>query len=339
MRWASTERVIIFGDPSLFFATILLEATLRCAQERDDVQVVAVCDSGRRKPIPLLYSIFRKIAVAGLMRLFEPESQVFLKRLAFSNLHNVARRFRLKVLVPPERNINHPEFVQYLRRNLRPTIGLSFGCLQIFGKGLLRVFDRAVNYHNSLLPKYRGLCATRWSIYHGEPQSGFTFHLMNSMIDDGHILIQGAVPLAPNANPLEVEFRKTLKAANYVENVIEMLRESDLGRPQRDTVSYFGREELKNIKTIYHPSAYAYAELQRRLRCFQVLYFPIRGRMYEVTKIREVDGCRPGRHEFCFFTSDERPVELYRFLHMPFPLYRIYRLMRRVELERLSALY
>jgi len=297
------------------------------------VQVVAVCDNGRRKPIPLLYSMFRKIAVAGLMRLFEPDSQVFLKRLAFSNLHNVARRFRVKVVVPPDRNINHPEFVQYLRRNLRPAIGLSFGCLQIFGRELLSVFDKAVNYHNGLLPEYGGLCATRWSIYHGEPQSGFTFHLMNEMIDDGHILIQGAVPLAPNANPLEVEFRKTLKAANYVEKVIDMLREPDLGRPQSGTVSYFGRKELKNITTIYDPSAYAYGELQRRLRCFQVLYFPIRGRMYEVTKIREVDGPRPGRHEFCFVTSDERPLKLHRFLHMPFPLYRICRLMRRVEPE------
>jgi methionyl-tRNA formyltransferase len=302
-------------------------------QERDDVQVVAVCDSGRRKPIPVLYSMFRKIAVAGLMRLFEPDSQVFLKRLAFSNLHNVARRFRLKVVIPPERNINHSEFVQYLRGNLRPSIGLSFGCLQIFGKKLLSVFDQAVNYHNGLLPEYKGLGATRWSIFHGEPQSGFTFHLMNERIDDGDILIQGAVPLAPNANPLEVEFRKTLKAANYVEDVINRSREPDAGRPQRGTVSYFGKKELKNITTIYHPSAYACAELQRRLRCFQVLYFPIRGRMYEVTKIREVDRCRPGRHEFCFFTSDERPVELHRFLHMPFPLYRIYRLMRRVELE------
>lgn len=297
------------------------------------MQVVAVCDSGRRKPIPLLYSMFRKIGVAGLMRLFEPDSQVFLKRLAFSNLHNVARRFRVKVVVPPDRNINHPEFVQYLRRNLRPAIGLSFGCLQIFGKELLSVFDQAVNYHNGLLPKYKGLCATRWSIYHGEPQSGFTFHLMNEMIDDGHILIQGAVPLAPNANPLEVEFRKTLKAADYVEKVIDMLREPDLGRPQSGTVSYFGRKELKNITTIYDPSAYAYGELRRRLRCFQVLYFPIRGRMYEVTKIREVDGPRPGRHEFCFVTSDERPLELHRFLHMPFPLYRICRLMRCVEPE------
>ncbi len=297
------------------------------------MQVVAVCDSGRRKPIPLLYSMFHKIAVAGIMRLFEPDSQVFLKRQTFSNLHNVARRFRVNVVVPPERNINHPEFVQHLRTNLRPTIGLSFGCLQIFGRKLLSVFDQAVNYHNGLLPKYRGLCATRWSIYHGEPQSGFTFHLMNEMIDDGHILMQEAVPIAPNANPLEVEFRKTLKAAGYVENVIEMLREPDLGRPQSGTVSYFGRKELKNITTIYHPSAYAFAELQRRVRCFQVLYFLIGGRMYEVTKIREVDGRRPGRHEFCFVTSDKRLLELHRFLHMPFPLYRICRLIRRIELE------
>jgi len=293
------------------------------------MQVVAVCDSGLHKPIHPLYSMFSQLAAAGLIRLFESDSQDFLEKPAFSNLHNVAHQFRVKVVVPPDRNINHPEFVQHLRNELRPSIGLSLGCLQIFGKELLRVFDQAVNYHNGLLPEYGGLCATRWSIYHGEPQSGFTFHFMNERIDEGHILIQGAVPLEPNASPFEVEFRKTLKAADHIENMIKMLKKHDLGQPQKGTFNYFGRKELQDITTIYRPSACTSAELQRRLRCFQVLHFPIDGRMYEVTKIKEVDGARPRRDELCFVTDDQRLLKLYRFLHMPFPLYCVYQLMRR----------
>ena len=309
------ERIIIFGDSSLFMSGVLLKATLGFTQGREDIQVVAVCDSGRHKPNHPLYSKFSQLSAAGLIRLFEPDSQDFLKNPAFSNFHDVARQFRVKVVVPPDRDINHPEFVQHLREELRPSIGLSFGCLQIFGKELLRVFDQAVNYHNGLLPEYGGLCATRWSIYHGEPQSGFTFHFMNERIDEGHILIQGAVPLELNASPFEVEYRKTLKAADHIENMIKMLKKHDLGQPQKGTFNYFGRKEFQDITTIHRPYACTSAELQRRLRCFQVLYFPIDGRMYAVTTIKEVDGAQPRREKLCFVTDDQRLMKRKRQLN------------------------
>ena len=249
------------------------------------------------------FSIFNQFAVGGLARLFEPGSQVCPRKPTVSNFYRVARQFGVKVVVPPDRNINHPKFIQYLREEFRPSVGLSFGCLQIFGKELLNVFDRVVNYHNGFLPEYRGLCATRWSIYYGEPLSGFTFHFMNEKIDDGHILIQDAVPLAPNANPFAVEFRKTLKAAGHIENMIEMLRKHDLGRPQKGTFRYFGRKEYEDITTICRPSELTCAEFQRRLRCFQILHFPIDERICEVTKIKEIKRARPGRDALCFVTD------------------------------------
>jgi Formyl transferase len=55
--------------------------------------------------------------------------------------------------------------------------------------------------------------ATAWSVYHEKSVTGFTFHGMNERIDDGPILLQGAVPVEPNATVLEMEWRKTAQAA------------------------------------------------------------------------------------------------------------------------------
>ena len=98
------------------------------------------------------------------------------------------------VIVPPLRNVNHPEFVALVRGELRPDAALSLGCEQIFGGELLAALGRPVNYHSGLLPAYRGLQSTAWSLYRGEPVTGFSYHLMEESIDAGPILVQGISP-------------------------------------------------------------------------------------------------------------------------------------------------
>ena len=47
-----------------------------------------------------------------------------------------------------------------------------------------------INIHYSLLPKYRGLHATVWTILNDEDYVGFTIHQMTDFIDDGPIIYQ-----------------------------------------------------------------------------------------------------------------------------------------------------
>ena len=49
---------------------------------------------------------------------------------------------------------------------------------------------KVINIHYSLLPKYRGLHSTVWSILNDEEYFGLTIHVMNEFIDDGPILYQ-----------------------------------------------------------------------------------------------------------------------------------------------------
>ena len=53
----------------------------------------------------------------------------------------------------------------------------------------------AVNFHGSLLPRYRGRTPHVWAIINGEKETGVTAHLMNANCDDGDIVRQVIVPI------------------------------------------------------------------------------------------------------------------------------------------------
>ncbi|MCP4487843.1 MAG: AMP-binding protein [Gammaproteobacteria bacterium] len=50
--------------------------------------------------------------------------------------------------------------------------------------------EHSINYHNALLPKYRGSNATAWAIYNHEKEHGITWHIMTENLDQGDILFQ-----------------------------------------------------------------------------------------------------------------------------------------------------
>ena len=47
-----------------------------------------------------------------------------------------------------------------------------------------------LQYHPSLLPRYRGPSAINWAIINGEKRTGFTIFSPNHILDDGDILLQ-----------------------------------------------------------------------------------------------------------------------------------------------------
>lgn len=54
----------------------------------------------------------------------------------------------------------------------------------------------AINYHDSLLPRYAGVHATSWAILNGEKTHGITWHVMDTGIDSGDILKQAIIKIS-----------------------------------------------------------------------------------------------------------------------------------------------
>lgn len=65
-----------------------------------------------------------------------------------------------------------------------------------------------INYHPSLLPKYRGGSAINWAIINGETETGVTIHYIDEGVDTGPILLQESVEITPDDTVKSVYFKK-----------------------------------------------------------------------------------------------------------------------------------
>ncbi len=69
---------------------------------------------------------------------------------------------------------------------------------RILGKDLLDLAPHgAVNVHGSLLPSFRGAAPIQWAVAEGESETGVTIMQMDEGLDTGDVLLQRAVPIAP----------------------------------------------------------------------------------------------------------------------------------------------
>lgn len=95
-------------------------------------------------------------------------------------------------------DINDPAFQRRLRE-LEVDLVISVACPQIVRAELLNLPPEGViNIHGALLPKYRGKLPSFWVLANGEEKTGVTVHYMNEALDDGPIIVQKEVPIAPD---------------------------------------------------------------------------------------------------------------------------------------------
>ena len=81
-----------------------------------------------------------------------------------------------------------------------------------------------IQYHPSLLPKYRGPSAINWAIALGEEKTGLTIFRPSDGLDEGEIILQKEVPIGPNDTLGQVYFdhlfplgvQALLEAADFV---------------------------------------------------------------------------------------------------------------------------
>ncbi len=81
----------------------------------------------------------------------------------------------------------------------------------------------SINCHNALLPKYSGLHAPSWAIFHGEKQHGITWHLMTSEIDSGDILKQVSFDIANDETAFTLSIKCYEAVISSFQNLIDHL--------------------------------------------------------------------------------------------------------------------
>ena len=97
---------------------------------------------------------------------------------------NSTREYNVEV-----RNILRDHLVDYV---------VMAGYMRLLGKEVLDFFpDRVVNLHPALLPSFPGANGIKDAFEYGVKVTGVTVHFANEKFDEGPILAQEAVPIAP----------------------------------------------------------------------------------------------------------------------------------------------
>jgi len=321
-RGTPAQRAVIFIDRVYWAPAILVRAAMAALDARQDARLSAICLTRPQNFPRMLFRHGALRAILGIGSLLKTAVRIRHDLPVPIDLNRCARRNRFRILLPPAGDVNHPEFVNALREEVRPTIALSFYCPRKFGPDLLAVLGCAVNYHNGLLPDYRGLAATSWSVYEGKGETGFTFHRMNENIDEGPILFQGTVPVDPDSNIYDLELEKAIVAARLIPHLLDAIVRGDPGVPQEGAARYFSGRDVLAVTRISSPSLLSSVELARRLRAFGSLELRIAGKWHRVTRVREVRNGRGDTSPFRFRTCDGVLMEAAGFMQLPWAVYR-----------------
>ena len=88
----------------------------------------------------------------------------------------------------------------------------------------------AVNFHDSLLPRYAGLNAPAWALLAGETQHGVTWHAITDRVDEGDIYVQSTFDIDEDETALTLN-AKCFEAG--IASFVELIEQIEAGSTQR----------------------------------------------------------------------------------------------------------
>ena len=92
-------------------------------------------------------------------------------------------------------NLNDIKTISYIA-DLKPDIVFVFSCSQILSKAFLSNQNiKFINFHDSLLPSYKGPSPSFWVLYNQEKVTGYTIHFISHKIDSGEIIYQEIIDI------------------------------------------------------------------------------------------------------------------------------------------------
>jgi methionyl-tRNA formyltransferase len=164
------------------------------------------------------------------------------------SVKNVIARHNVERLATS--SVNSPELGALIERRGVDVV-LSIAAPQIFRQRLLEAPRHGcVNYHMGLLPRYRGRQPLFWAMLHDEPEVGLSVHEMDSELDNGPILVQDTIRVAPDDSLHRLYLRCVARGPALVAQAIDRLAADDPERlpndaAQASTFSFPDREAVR----------------------------------------------------------------------------------------------
>ena len=109
-------------------------------------------------------------------------------------------------------------------KELNPDIGIMAYVLQFAPQDFVAIPKHGtIQYHPSLLPKYRGPSSINWPLIRGDAKTGLTIFRPNDGLDEGPVILQKEIPVSPDDSLGTVYFERL-----FPMGVAAMLEAADL---------------------------------------------------------------------------------------------------------------
>jgi methionyl-tRNA formyltransferase len=210
-----------------------------------------------------------KLGLICLSKIFESRPVNFV--LTDKNSQEIisfCRKNNLPFFAGNPRNGNGHSFI----RGYQTDVLLSINYLFIVGKDILDHPSKfAINFHGSLLPKYRGRTPHVWAIINNEQFTGVTAHLMSENCDEGDIILQEKIELTQDLTGADV---LNIFFSIYPSLIDELLRLIDMDKislsaQEKEKATYFGQRipedgeinwhwQKERIRNLVRAQAYPY---------------------------------------------------------------------------------
>jgi methionyl-tRNA formyltransferase len=137
----------------------------------------------------------------------------------FCKLNNIS------VFVGNPRNEKAVSFVE----SHQPDVLLSINYLFIVEPALFSLARLyAINFHGSLLPKYRGRTPHVWAIINNEKETGVTAHIISEGCDEGDIILQHKIAITNEMTSWDVLFQFQKVYPEMVQQILSDIESSNI---------------------------------------------------------------------------------------------------------------
>ena len=154
-------------------------------------------------------------------------------------------------------NVNSEGFRAHLRdRGVEFIVSISG--TQFYGKKLRdQTPEGIVNCHGALLPRYRGLMPSFWTLANGEREGGVSVHFVNEKLDDGPIVVQRRYRIHDHDSLEDVMARSKDLAAEAIIECIRLVEAGDpplLDNPESESTHFSmpTREDVRRFRQHGH---------------------------------------------------------------------------------------
>lgn len=161
----------------------------------------------------------------------------------------MAVELKLPLLQP--RRLRDPETYRWVK-GLNPDLLVLVFVTDFVPKEVIELATHGgINYHPSILPKYRGGNAIAWAIICGEKETGVTIHYIDEGVDTGDIILQETVPIDREDTTVTLYYNKLYPlGVRMTADAVRLIREGRAPRIPQDSRLASYQPVLKEKDTV-----------------------------------------------------------------------------------------